>query len=265
MSIVHSNAGKQGSEVGWVNCYQRLRESIENGKLGPGVKLVERELCKELGVSRPTLRTALHLLGAEGLVELVPHRGASVARLNPDVAMDIFDVREALEGLAAGLAAVRASDEHINKMGKLLLQMRASIQTFDYLGYSRATRAFHEIIMDAAANQYLEAAASAARIRLIQYDWPVLMSGHILDLFKGHEAILEAIKRRDPKQAEASFREHMGVVKRAALKSESAETPDTAGQASSRRGRAARSQASGPLVGLMAGSREGESHKKGER
>jgi DNA-binding GntR family transcriptional regulator len=88
--------------------YEALKKRIIEVDLQPGERLVERDLADELKVSRIPLREALRLLAAEGLVVLVPHRGALVSPFTPADVRDLFDVRESLEVLAARLAAQRA-------------------------------------------------------------------------------------------------------------------------------------------------------------
>ena len=97
----------------------RLRDMIVQGELEPGTKLNERVLCTVLGRSRTPLREALKFLASEGLVELLPNRGAIVAKLDPERIKQIFAVMGALEGLAGELACRHASDADINEIRAL--------------------------------------------------------------------------------------------------------------------------------------------------
>ena len=89
---------------------ERLREALLNQFFAPGDRLIERELCELTGVSRTSVREALRLLESEGLIETIPNRGPIVASLSAEDAQYIYEVREALEGLAGRLFAERASD-----------------------------------------------------------------------------------------------------------------------------------------------------------
>ena len=97
---------------------ERLRESILNQFFAPGERLIERELCELTGVSRTSVREALRQLESEGLIETIPNRGPVVTSLSFEDAMQIYEVREALEGLAARLFVRRASDELVGALAR---------------------------------------------------------------------------------------------------------------------------------------------------
>src|SRR5687767_15844078 len=103
----------------------RLRDMIVHGDLEAGIKLNERVLCETLGTSRTPLREALKYLASEGLVQLLPNRGAIVAPLEAERVKQIFAVMGALEALAGELACRNASDEAINEIRGLHYQMLA--------------------------------------------------------------------------------------------------------------------------------------------
>lgn len=102
-----------------------LREAIMSGRFKPGERLVERELCELLSVSRPPLREALRRLEAEKLVEIVTHRGPVVASLDIEEARELYAVRAMLEGYAAREFATRATDEQISQMGEKVRALKA--------------------------------------------------------------------------------------------------------------------------------------------
>jgi DNA-binding GntR family transcriptional regulator len=112
----------------------RLRDAIIEGRLAPGERLVERELCEALGISRPSLREALRGLACEGLVQIVAHRGPAVAVITREQAAEIFAVREALEGMAARLLAARRDPDAIARM-------RQSVRTLQRMAAGRLERA----------------------------------------------------------------------------------------------------------------------------
>src|SRR5690554_850754 len=101
-----------------------LRDAILNGRLKPGQKLVERELCTSLDISRTLLREALPQLQAEGLIKSIAHKGPSVAMVDADEVREIYQVRRALEALAASQFALKASDEQIKKLREQLVALK---------------------------------------------------------------------------------------------------------------------------------------------
>ncbi|MFC0042420.1 FCD domain-containing protein [Actinomadura rayongensis] len=135
--------------------YRTLRERIIEGGLRPGERLVERDLAADLGVSRIPLREALRLLAAEGLVVLVPRRGALVSPFTPADVRDLFDVRQSLEVLAARLAAERADAAGRARLRLRLADNRAALRTGDRAAISAANAAFHAEVLELCGNALL--------------------------------------------------------------------------------------------------------------
>ena len=113
-----------------------LRQAIVSGQLKAGEKLVERELCEMLGVSRPSLREALRTLEAEKLIAIVPHRGPEVAAISLKEARDLYALRGLLESFAAHEFTRLASDEQVKSLGKTVRRLREA-------GQKNAQRLFH--------------------------------------------------------------------------------------------------------------------------
>lgn len=145
------------SEPGSVRdlAYATLRRRIVEVALQPGERLVERDLAAELNVSRIPLREALRMLAAEGLVLLVPGKGALVSPFTPADVRDLFDVRESLESLAARLAALRATEETVKALRDRLAECRAATAAADVPRIAAANAAFHTEIIELAANPLL--------------------------------------------------------------------------------------------------------------
>ncbi|HLU00729.1 MAG TPA: GntR family transcriptional regulator [Burkholderiaceae bacterium] len=106
----------------------KLRSAILEGSLEPGTKLIERDLCEMLGVSRTVLREALQSLGAEGLITNVPHKGPTVATITRKEAQDIYNVRAALEALAGKDFALNATEEQIRSLRAALDRLESASQ-----------------------------------------------------------------------------------------------------------------------------------------
>lgn len=144
--------GQRGSTVAMVR--ETIREAILAGDLAPGQRLVEAFLTERFGVSRPSIRAALGRLAAEGIVELVPNRGAIVRQLRRKEIFDRYQIREQLEGLAAGLAAERWAS---NPRGAELLEsLQPSIGPIFQVEERRAENLrFHEAVAEASGNSQL--------------------------------------------------------------------------------------------------------------
>lgn len=134
---------------------QRLRSLVVEGRIAPGAKLNERELCAQLQVSRTPLREAIKALAAEGLVDLLPNRGAVAVKLSPADVEHAFEVLATLEGLSGELAATRASEAEIREIQALHFEMRACHARQDLSGYYRLNAQIHAAINRAAANPVL--------------------------------------------------------------------------------------------------------------
>src|SRR6218665_2862709 len=133
----------------------RLRQRLVEGQIAPGAKLNERELSEQLRVSRTPLREAIKLLGAEGLVDLLPNRGAVAVKLTEADVLNTFEVLAALEGLSGELAAQRISDAGINELRTLHYEMMACHARRDLSGYYRLNALIHTAINEAARNPVL--------------------------------------------------------------------------------------------------------------
>ncbi|MFC9894747.1 GntR family transcriptional regulator [Nocardia sp. NPDC127579] len=147
------------------HAYQVLKRRIVEVELHPGARLVERDLAAELEVSRIPLREALRMLAAEGLVLLVPHKGALVATFSPADVRDLFDIREVLESLAARLAAERATPATLAPLTARLAAARAATAAADLPRIAAANAAFHTQIVDLAANPLLSTLLSPLAAR----------------------------------------------------------------------------------------------------
>ncbi len=105
-----------------------LRKAIISGELSPGEKLIERELCQMLGVSRQSLREAMRKLEAEKLIVIVPHRGPEVASMSIDQARELFALRQLLESYAAQEFTIHASDQQIKELIKTVKRLKEAVK-----------------------------------------------------------------------------------------------------------------------------------------
>src|SRR5579872_2996282 len=149
----------------------RLREYIAEGHLSDGARVPERQLCEMFGISRTPLREALKVLASEGLVDLLPNRGARVRELGPHELAELFDVMGGLEALAGRLACERITAAECAEIEQLHHQMYGFYLNRDMPDYFRCNQLIHQKIVAAARNTALSAEYEklAGRIRRVRY------------------------------------------------------------------------------------------------
>src|ERR1700676_3353124 len=177
----------------------RLRDHIVEGNIPDGGGVPERQLCEMLGISRTPLREALKVLASEGLVELLPNRGARVRKLSEHDLNELFDVMGGLEGLAGRLACEHITDAEIAEIERLHYEMYGFYLHRDMHGYFRINQLIHQKIVEASRNATLKStyAKFAGRIRRIRYSANFARKRERwAEAMREHEAILEALRRR---------------------------------------------------------------------
>ena len=188
----------------------RLRAMLVDGRIAPGAKLNERELCERLRVSRTPVREAIKLLAAEGLVDLLPNRGAVAVKLDETDVVHIFEVLADLEGMSGELAARRISDAELGEIKALHYDMLACFARRDLSGYYRINALIHAAINSAARNPLLtkiyrecNARAQSLRFRTNQNEakWALAV--------KEHEQMIDALEAHDAARLRAIMVEHL--------------------------------------------------------
>jgi DNA-binding GntR family transcriptional regulator len=176
----------------------RLRDLIVEDEMPSGTRLNERQLCERLGISRTPLREALKVLAADGLVELLPNRGARVAPLDEKAVEDMFQVMGALEALAGTLACARIAEAELAEIAALHYEMLAQYTRRRLPEYFRLNQAIHGAIVAAARNPVLSATYQnlADRLRRARYA-ANLSDERWRQAVTEHEAILAALQARD--------------------------------------------------------------------
>ena len=135
--------------------FNTLRRAILRGELKPGERLMEIQLANKLGVSRTPIREAIRKLELEGLVLMIPRKGAEVAEITRKNMMDVLEVRKALEELAAELACERIGKEQIAEMRVAAKEFERTLKTGDVTQIAEADEKFHDILYIATNNQRL--------------------------------------------------------------------------------------------------------------
>jgi DNA-binding GntR family transcriptional regulator len=190
-----------------------IRDAIVAGRLQPNERLVEADLTRTLGVGRSAVRTALARLESEGLVAHVPHRGAHVRLVDEREAVEILEVRAALEGLAARHAAAAAREADVIDLRQILERMRGMLDRGDLLGASDESAVLHRRLLELADHATAARLIGALRSQLVRFQYrTILIPGRSEQSFAEHTAIVDAVATGDPEAAEAAMRTHLANV-----------------------------------------------------
>ncbi len=203
-----SSMHSRGATVEFVA--NRLRSGIISGRYLPGKRLIENDLTQEYGVSRPTVREALQRLGSEGLIEMVPNRGAMVRRLTFEEADELFEIRIALEVLAVRRAAKNIEVEDTAAEFREAIAGIWDSRLRDPRTYLDENESFHEAIFVASGNRKLAKVSHELRLPLILIQMSGALSRSNLDhSVEHHRRIASAILDGDPDRAEQCLRAHL--------------------------------------------------------
>jgi len=188
----------------------RLRTMLVEGRIPQGAKLNERTLSEQLRVSRTPLREAIKLLAAEGLVDLLPNRGAVAVKLTEADVLDTFEVLAELEGMSGELAARRISDEQLSELRASHYEMMACFERQDLSGYYRLNAQIHTLINDAASNPVLTSTYKSINARVQSLRFRTNQNtAKWKRAIKEHEAMLEAMTERDSAAMRAILVQHL--------------------------------------------------------
>lgn len=190
-----------------------LRRKILECELAPGTHLAENRLADQLGVSRNPVREAIRILATEGLIEISPRRGAFVARLSPEDAENLFDVRLVLEPLGAKLAARRGPTVGIAPLRECLDSARLAMEDNRLDDLARLNTEFHIQVMQMSGNPYLIGIASQT-IQRAQWVYRQNAATRAPHSWHEHEGLIDAIEAGDEDHAEAEARTHVAIARR---------------------------------------------------
>jgi DNA-binding GntR family transcriptional regulator len=196
-----------------------LRDAILEGRFHAGARLRQTRLADQLGISRTPIREALVRLQDEGLVELTAGGGVRVKLLDLDEAVELYELREVLDGLAARLAAYRADAAALARLERALQRMARCVARRDANQWFGAHVAFHEEIVRAAGNRPLGRLGSIVRLSIRRFHPLLLRTGHRLArAYDEHRAIHAAIAAHDGERAERLARAHIASAREIVLK-----------------------------------------------
>ncbi len=198
--------------------YEKVKDRILSGELQPGARLKDDELARTFGVSNTPVREAMGELEKDGLIETIPYRGRFVKKMSIEETREVYDVRMALEALAARLAVETITESQLAEMREAVEQFEVAFETDDITAGLEADLTFHDLIVQASGNSTLLQIVSglANRIQVLrQVDEGKRRRRQSLE---DHEAILHALKQKDGEKAEAQVCRHIAKGKENVIK-----------------------------------------------
>ena len=190
--------------------FNTLRQAILRGELKPGERLMEIQLANKLGVSRTPIREAIRKLELEGLVLMIPRKGAEVADITEKSLMDVLEVRRALEELSVQLTCDRITKEEINELGQAAEGFKNTLKSKDVTEIAEADVRFHDVIYTATKNQKLIQLLNNLREQMYRYRVEYLKNEDVYPkLLREHEEIIEHITKKDKEKASRIVCKHI--------------------------------------------------------
>ena len=199
--------------------FKTLRQGILTGELKPGERLMEIHLANKLGVSRTPIREAIRKLELEGLVTMIPRRGAEVAQITEKSMKDVLEVRKVLDNLSVELACDRITEEEKEKLKKACNDFEDAVKTGDFSMIARTDVAFHDIIVAATRNIRLSQMVNNLAEQMYRYRFEYIKdSSQHGRLVKEHEEICQGIIGGDKEKALSAIEAHIDNQETAVLK-----------------------------------------------
>lgn len=190
--------------------FRTLREAILRGKLQPGERLMEIALANQLGVSRTPVREAIRMLELEGLVVMIPRRGAAVAGISPRNLRNVLEVRKALEEFCVDLACIRMTENQFTRLKIASEAFERALATDDVTAIAQTDEAFHDVIFEATDNEKLILLLNQLREQMYRYRVEHIKSKEMrATLLAEHQAIVAALEKRDQKEARRLIGHHI--------------------------------------------------------
>ena len=212
--MAHAGTNGHGSQA--ADAYEVIRQAIIEWELRPGVHVTEHQLAEQTGFGRASVRAALTRLGHEGLVMAIPRRGYQVAPITFKYVTDVFGVRMVVEPAAARQVAMRGEPALIAELETINEQCRIQAGPYFSTGYRQANKAFHVALARGTGNDRLAdiTRASLDDLQRILYLPQVARdTDRVEATWEEHERIIDAIRRRDPREAERLMLDHIELNK----------------------------------------------------
>ncbi|MEU5870804.1 GntR family transcriptional regulator [Glycomyces sp. NPDC047369] len=192
---------------------EAIRDAIVRGDFAPNQRLVEAELSEQFEASRANVRNALVQLASEGLVERIQNRGARVRAISLEEAVEITEIRMALEGLCAAKAAERVNESDRKALKEIGEAMEAAVASGDVFGYSDLNSRLHRAVVEISGQRTAGEVLERLRGQNVRHQFRLAVQpGRPNVSLPQHLAVIDAISRQDPAGAEAAMREHLRSV-----------------------------------------------------
>lgn len=199
--------------------FKTLRQGILTGELKPGERLMEIHLANKLGVSRTPIREAIRKLELEGLVTMIPRRGAEVAQITEKSMKDVLEVRKVLDDLSVELACERITEEEKELLKSACVDFEEAVKTGDFAKIAKTDVAFHDIIVTATRNIRLSQMVNNLAEQMYRYRFEYIKdSSQHARLVQEHEEICQGIIAGDKKRALEAIEAHIDNQEIAVLK-----------------------------------------------
>lgn len=190
--------------------FNTLRQGILMGELEPGERLMEVQLANRLGVSRTPIREAIRKLELEGLVVMIPRKGAEVAKISEKDLRDVLELRCALEELASELACERMNDDMFEQLNEAFLEFKNGIYNTDLSIIAELDEKFHNVIYESTQNQKLIQMINNLKEQMYRYRLEYIKDENKRSgLVEEHRMIVDILKRKDIVMAKQVVREHI--------------------------------------------------------
>jgi DNA-binding GntR family transcriptional regulator len=188
----------------------QIREMIRNGTLVKGQKVNEKQLCESMGVSRTPVRESLRMLSSEGLIDLIPHKGAYVSQPPIKEISDMFEVMSVLEGTCARLATKKMTEKNLAKIEALHQKLEKHYRKRDHEGYLDNNKTYHVFIQELSGNKVVNDVINGLRQKILLYRHRQLYQPERFDQsIQEHRDLLEAFRKRDAALAEKLMKRHL--------------------------------------------------------
>ncbi len=198
--------------------FNTLRQAILTGDLKPGERLMEIHLANRLGVSRTPIREAIRKLELEGLVIMIPRRGAEVAQITEKSMNDVLEVRRSMDALCIELACERISDEEVVALKKACEDFEQAVETGDIKVIAQADVALHDIIVRATRNMRLVQLINNLSEQMYRYRFEYIKdSSQHARLIEEHRMIYDSIVRKDKETASQVAKLHIDNQKKSII------------------------------------------------
>lgn len=190
--------------------FNTLRQAILKGELEPGERLMEIQLADRLGVSRTPIREAIRKLELEGLVLMIPRKGAEVAKISEKSLRDVLEVRRSMEELAIELACERMTDEEISTLELAQDAFRKAVEAGDPMTIAETDEHYHDVIYEGTKNNRLVQIINNLREQMYRYRLEYIKDADKRQILMiEHDHILNAVKNRHVAEAKTAIREHI--------------------------------------------------------